>query len=77
MNEHRLCKIVWNSEGWVKPIVRNWTHKHLQNKNVGYRQKHGFVYEAWLFIPRYIVSGYQSGMYCRRIILDGWTKFRS
>jgi uncharacterized protein YjaG (DUF416 family) len=60
-SDSRLCKIVWNSNFWIKPMERTWNPSYINDKNKGYEQKHGFVHEDWLFNPKFIFSGYHYG----------------
>ncbi len=57
----RLCKIVWNSNYWIKPMERSWNPSYIDDDNKGYEQKHGFVHEDWLFNPKFIFNGYHYG----------------
>jgi len=60
--EVRLCKIVWNSGGWIQPITRKWS-RHLQGKpDIPFEKRYGFVHEDWLFNPAFIIGGYYYGM---------------
>jgi hypothetical protein len=59
--EDRLCKIVWNSNNWIKPMERSWNPRFIDDVNKGFEQKHGFVGEDWLFNPKFIFDGYQYG----------------
>lgn len=59
--EERLCKIVWNSEHWEKPIARFWNPKFKTDPNKPYEQKCGFVHEDWLFNTQFLIDGYQYG----------------
>jgi uncharacterized protein YjaG (DUF416 family) len=59
--EHRLCKIVWNSNYWIKPMERSWNPSYIDDPNKGYEQKNGFVHEDWLFNPKFIFDGYHYG----------------
>ncbi len=59
--EERLCKIVWNSNYWIKPMERAWNPSYIDDPNKGYEQKHGFVHEDWLFNPKFIFDGYHYG----------------
>lgn len=61
LNDNRLCKIVWNSNYWIKPMERTWNPSFINDPNKGYEQKHGFVHEDWLFNPKFIFDGYQYG----------------
>lgn len=60
-SDDRLCKIVWNSNFWVKPMERSWNPNYEENPNIGYEQKNGFVGEDWLFNSKFSVDGYQYG----------------
>lgn len=57
----RLCKIVWNSNYWIKPMARSWNRAFIDDPNKGYEQKHGFVHEDWLFNLKFVFDGYQYG----------------
>jgi|GEM_PF-4960839 len=57
----RLCKIVWNSNYWIKPMARSWNPAYIDDPNKGYEQKHGFVHEDWLFNLKFVFDGYQYG----------------
>lgn len=57
----RLCKIVWNSNFWIKPMERSWNPSFVDDQNKGYEQKHGFVHEDWLFNSKFIFNGYHYG----------------
>lgn len=59
--DNRLCKIVWNSNYWIKPMERAWNPSYIDNPNKGYEQKHGFVHEDWLFNSKFIFDGYHYG----------------
>ncbi|MEO8148549.1 MAG: hypothetical protein ABI723_12965 [Bacteroidia bacterium] len=60
-SDNRLCKIVWNSNYWIKPMERSWNPSYIEDPNKGYEQKHGFVHEDWLFNPKFIFDGYHYG----------------
>lgn len=57
----RLCKIVWNSNYWIKPMKRVWNPTNIGDPNKSYEDKYGFVHEDWLFNPKFIFDGYQYG----------------
>lgn len=57
----RLCKIVWNSNFWIKPMERSWNPSFINNSNKPYEQQHGFVHEDWLFNSGFIIDGYHYG----------------
>lgn len=59
--DNRLCKIVWNSNYWIKPMERAWNPSSIEDSNKGYEQKHGFVHEDWLFNAKFVFDGYQYG----------------
>lgn len=60
-SDNRLCKIVWNSNYWIKPMERAWNPSFIDDPNKGYEQKHGFVHEDWLFNSKFIFDGYHYG----------------
>lgn len=60
-SDNRLCKIVWNSNYWIKPMERAWNPAYIEDRNKGYEQKHGFVHEDWLFNSKFIFDGYHYG----------------
>lgn len=60
-DDNRLCKIVWNSNYWIKPMERAWNPSYMNDPNKGYEQKHGFVHEDWLFNSKFIFDDYQYG----------------
>ena len=60
-SDNRLCKIVWNSNYWIKPMERTWNPSYIDDTNKGYEQKHGFVHEDWLFNSKFIFDGFQYG----------------
>ena len=60
-SDNRLCKIVWNSNYWIKPMERAWNPSYIDDPNKGYEQKHGFVHEDWLFNSKFIFEGFQYG----------------
>jgi hypothetical protein len=60
-NDNRLCKLVWNSNYWIKPMERAWNPSYMEDPNKSYEQKHGFVHEDWLFNSKFIFDGYQYG----------------
>jgi hypothetical protein len=60
-NQDRLCKIVWNSNYWIRPMERSWNPSYADDPNKGYEQKHGFVHEDWLFSPKFVFDGYHYG----------------
>ena len=59
--DSRLCKIVWNSNYWVKPMERAWNPSYIGNRDKAYEQQHGFVHEDWLFNSKFVFDGYQYG----------------
>ena len=59
--DRRLCKIVWNSNDWIKPMERTWTPAYKDDPNKGWEQRHGFVHEDWLFNSNFLFDGYQYG----------------
>lgn len=61
VRDDRLCKIVWNSNHWIKPMARSWHPAYIDDPNKGYEQKHGFVHEDWLFNLKFVFDGYHYG----------------
>lgn len=57
---NRLCKVVWNDNGWVQPIPRKWNAKNA-NSVVAYERRTGFVHEDWLFNSEFLIQGFQYG----------------
>lgn len=56
----RLCKIVWNDNGWIQPIRRKWNANN-SNRKVAFEKRVGFVHEDWLFNSEFLIQGYQYG----------------
>lgn len=58
----RLCKIVWNSNGWITPVTRRWSSALQGKPNTPFEKRYGFVHEDWLFNPAFIIGGYHYGL---------------
>lgn len=55
-SKNRICRICWNTNGWVKPsgrIGKAPTDSH--------EKRHGFGHEEWLFDTSRVIDGYQYG----------------
>lgn len=64
--ESKICRIVWNTNNWVKPSGRSGksTYPSFENDN-------GFGHEEWLFDGDKIIDGYKYGF------LEPINKYRS
>lgn len=51
--EEKLCRICWNTNGWIKPSGRIG-----KAKNPTYEKDYGFGHEEWLFDRSKIINGY-------------------
>lgn len=63
--ETRVCRLCWNTNGWVKPSGRL-----DKTKNESHEAKYGYGHEEWLFDLDKIIEGYHYGF------LEPVNKFR-
>ncbi|MCB0495648.1 MAG: hypothetical protein KDC79_05905 [Cyclobacteriaceae bacterium] len=54
--EHKVARITWNINGWVKPSGRMG-----KSQNNSFEFKNGFGHEEWLFDGDKIIDGYKYG----------------
>ncbi|MGV3632254.1 MAG: hypothetical protein ACO1O6_13680 [Bacteroidota bacterium] len=54
--ETKLCRVAWNSNGWVKPSGRNG-----KSTNPSFEKENGFGHEEWLFDGDKLIGEYKYG----------------
>lgn len=55
--EGRVCRICWNTSGWVRPTGEA---ANLESQNA-YVPQHGYGQEEWLFRFDWLINGYKYG----------------
>lgn len=68
-NKERICRICWNTNGWVKPS--GWQGKA---KSDSHEKKYGFGHEEWLFDFDKVIDGYHYGFL--EPVRKGWNKYK-
>lgn len=54
--ESKICRITWNTNGWIKPSGLSGKSKHPS-----FEKEYGFGHEEWLFDGDKVIDGYKYG----------------
>jgi hypothetical protein len=58
----KLCKLVYNEDGWQKPSgISKWDPNLRKKDGIPFEKRYGYGHEEWLFSPLFNIQGYQYG----------------